>query len=138
MGYKLKIKGEKIIVPESSVHYQVARYLKIQYPKVLFHSDGAGELMTEPMRIRQAKVNIPEFRFPDLQILEPKNGLHGMFLELKKDGFKLQKNNGDWVNNHILEQAITLQKLRMKGYYAEFAIGFDEAKIKIDHYLKQK
>lgn len=37
-----------------------------------------------------------------------------------------------------MEQANCLHDLRQRGYCAEFAIGFDEAKIIIDEYLGGK
>lgn len=59
----------------------------------------------------------------------------GLFLELKKDGTRLKKKNGEWANEHIAEQAKVLEDLRQRGYCAEFAVGFDEAKKIIDEYL---
>lgn len=61
--------------------------------------------------------------------------LHGLFLELKKEGTRLKKRNGDWATPHIAEQAAVLEKLRSRGYCAEFAVGFEEAKRIIDEYL---
>lgn len=63
------------------------------------------------------------------------NSACGLFLELKKEGIRLKKNNGDWATEHIAEQADVLEKLRARGYCAEFAVGFDEAKQIIDEYL---
>lgn len=77
----------------------------------------------------------------------------GLYLELKKEGTKLIRDKdarkilkgetklrkrGDWWDLHTEEQALTLEKLRERGYCAEFAIGFDEAKKIIDEYLGGK
>ncbi len=77
----------------------------------------------------------------------------GLFLELKKSGTKLIRDKnarkilkgetklrkkGDWWNSHIEEQAKVLEQLRERGYVAEFAVGFDEAKRIIDEYLGGK
>ncbi|MCM1218179.1 MAG: hypothetical protein NC548_27150 [Lachnospiraceae bacterium] len=59
----------------------------------------------------------------------------GLYIELKKDGTRLKKRNGSWATEHIAEQAEVLDKLRRRGYCAEFAVGFDEAKRIIDEYL---
>lgn len=59
----------------------------------------------------------------------------GLFLELKKEGTRLKKKNGDWASEHIKEQAKVLEQLRDRGYCAEFAVGFDETKKIIDEYL---
>lgn len=63
---------------------------------------------------------------------------HGLYLELKKEGTRLRKKNGEWANDHIAEQADTLDKLRQRGYCAEFAVGFEKAKKIIDEYLGGK
>jgi hypothetical protein len=59
----------------------------------------------------------------------------GLFLELKKEGTRLKKKNGEWANDHIAEQAEILNQLKLRGYAAEFAVGFDQAKEIIDNYL---
>lgn len=59
----------------------------------------------------------------------------GLYIELKKEGTRLKKKNGDWATEHIAEQAEVLEGLRDRGYCAEFAVGFDEAVKIIDEYL---
>lgn len=59
----------------------------------------------------------------------------GLMIELKKDGVRLKKKNGEWASDHIAEQAEMLSKLTERGYIAKFAVGFDEAKRIIDTYL---
>lgn len=78
-------------------------------------------------------------------------GYHGMFLELKSPGEKIRRTEnarkilkgesklrmaGDWWDDHVEEQAACLELLRCKGYYADFAVGFDSAREQIDNYLK--
>ena len=61
---------------------------------------------------------------------------NGMFLELKAEGAKLYKKNGEMVaNKHYREQAEMLDKLNESGYYARFAVGYDEAIRIITNYL---
>ena len=60
----------------------------------------------------------------------------GLMIELKRPDVKIRKKNGELVaNEHIREQAALLDELRNRGYKAEFACGFDEAKEIIDEYL---
>ena len=60
----------------------------------------------------------------------------GLFLELKAEGTKLYKKNGEMVaNKHYREQAEMLNKLIESGYYARFAVGYDEAIRIITNYL---
>jgi hypothetical protein len=74
---------------------------------------------------------------PDLFIAEPRGDMHGLFLELKKEGTNIYKRDGvTFVSDHIKEQHELLAKLNDKGYGASFAVGFDHSKKLIDGYLK--
>ena len=60
----------------------------------------------------------------------------GLFIELKKAGTRIYRKDGRLVSDaHIREQYDMLEQLRQRGYVAEFACGFDEAKKIIDEYL---
>lgn len=148
---------------EADLQSQVADYLRLQYPDVLFHSDfGSGIKLTPGQAVKQKRQNGGRRAWPDMFIAQPMLSMFvginkpnemiklgeegdsieladtiyaGLFLELKKDGTRLKKKNGEWANEHIAEQAEVLQKLRKRGYCAEFAVGFDEAKRIIDEYL---
>lgn len=134
------------MISESQLQQQVADYLCLQYPDVLFHSDyGSGVKLTPRQASIQKRQNGGRKSWPDMFIAELQvNGdtcgniyvfQSGLFLELKKEGTRLQKKNGEWVTPHIAEQAEVLEKLRQRGYCAEFAVGFEEAKKIIDEYL---
>jgi hypothetical protein len=75
--------------------------------------------------------------FPDLVIYEPRGGYHGLFIELKQEGTKLYKKDGEPCTPHLHEQEYTLHQLRQRGYMAVFAVGWDEAKDIIDDYLNE-
>lgn len=60
----------------------------------------------------------------------------GLMIELKREGTRLKKKNGDWATPHIAEQAKVLEQLHRRGYVAKFAVGFDEAKDIIDDYME--
>ena len=102
----------------------------------------------------------PERGYPDLFIARsgevifgPCNDrrlVYGLYIEIKKDGTKLKRDKdakkplkgevkirkkGDWWDKHIEEQAEMLEKLRARGYRAEFGVGFEECKLIIDDYL---
>ena len=68
-------------------------------------------------------------------IAEPRNGMHGLFIELKKSGTRLKKKDGSWASSHLEEQNVMLNELGKRGYAAYFAVGYDEAKDIIDDYL---
>lgn len=148
-AFKSQTKGfGKIIQPdqvkkktELSVHIQVTRWLKWQYPNLVFRTDfAAGIKMSASMASRHAQMQSCS-GFPDLFILEPKNGMHGLFIELKKE-VKSQKDSIYKIdgslkkNEHIENQSTVHDILRSKGYAVYFAAGFDEAKELILNYLK--
>lgn len=157
---------------EAWLQQQVADYLRLQYPDVLFHSDyGSGIKLTPGQAAIQKRQNGGRRAWPDMFIAEQifclidkwsrertrvrikglcelyeenqrkpidKNWDYisaGLFLELKKEGTRLKKKNGEWATEHINEQAEMLEELRKRGYCAEFAVGFGEAKKIIDDYL---
>ena len=129
---------------ESELQIAVADYLRLQYPEVIFHSDfGSGIKLTKGQAIKQKRQNGGRRAWPDLFIAEPVfkedcTGCYGLFIELKKDGTRLKKKNGEWASDHIAEQAEMLERLEFRGYRAMFAGGFDEAKKIIDLYFKGK
>lgn len=130
---------------ESDLQIQVADYLRLQYPDVLFHSDfGSGIKLTMGQAAKQKRQNGGRRAWPDFFIAQPAQRSSeypeacykfGLFLEFKKEGTRLKKRNGEWASEHIAEQAAVLEMLRYRGYVAEFAVGFDEAKRIIDEYL---
>ena len=121
---------------ESDLQVQVADYLRLRYPDVQFHSDyGSGLKLTQGQAMKQKRQNGGRRGWPDLFVAEPKNGLHGLFIELKKAGTRLKKKDGTWASSHLEEQNEVLNKLQKKGYAAYFAVGFEEAKDIIDDYL---
>jgi hypothetical protein len=128
---------------ELDIQIQVADYLRLRYPNVLFHSDyGSGLRLTPGQAVKQKRLQGGRRAWPDLFLAESKVDLidmikySGLFLELKRPDVKIYKKNGEIVaNEHIREQAALLEELRQRGYIAEFACGFDEAKKIIDEYL---
>ena len=132
-----KKKPSKATLKESDIHTQVCKYIKAQYPKIIFLSDfGAGIKMTDGMARRQVAQK-SNHSFPDLMIFEPRNGFHGLFIELKRDIDSLYNKNGLFKKSeHIENQINCLMELCELNYYAVFACGFDEAKKIIDNYLK--
>lgn len=63
--------------------------------------------------------------FPDIEIPLPRNGFHGLYLELKKrEGGKLSPAQAGW-----------LEYLNANGYHAVMASGFEEARNVILGYI---
>ena len=73
---------------------------------------------------------------PDLMIFQPNGTYNGLFLELKKQGTRVFKADENiCADPHIQEQAAVMAKLNLKGYLAQFAVGFEDATEKINKYL---
>lgn len=127
---------------ELELQMQVADYLRLQYPDVLFHSDfGSGIKLTKGQAVKQKRLQGGRRAWPDMFVAEVRSlgdkYYHGLFIELKKGGTRIFKKNGTLVSDaHICEQFDMLEQLRQRGYVAEFACGFDEAKKIIDGYLR--
>lgn len=136
---------------ELELQAQVADYIRLKYPSVIFHSDfGSGIKLTMGQAVKQKRLQGGRRAWPDLFIAEPREirltphfkpdkrvtRYAGLFLELKREGIRIYKRNGELVaNDHIREQVKVIQELRERGYAACFAIGFDEAKKIINEYL---
>jgi hypothetical protein len=132
-GYK--IVDNCIIADEDRVHYQVVKYLKLRYPKILFHTDSAGELMFESQRMRQGKLNHKGISWPDLDIREARGGYFGLLIEMKREGECLYNRAGLFKNEHLSRQAKTLIALNERNYLSVFAKGFDAIRKVIDDYM---
>lgn len=130
---------------EHDLYTMLADYLRYNYKDIIWRFDLAADLKLSIGQARKHKALHPTRGYPDLFIAEPRlvvtdditDYIHGLFIELKRPGVKLYKKNGELVaDQHIREQAEMLQRLRQRGYKAEFACGFDEAKKLIDEYLR--
>ena len=123
---------------EEQLSKSVSRYLKLQYPDVVFTCDSSGIRLT----IGQAtalKAQRSVHKIPDMIILKPNAEYHGLILELKSDDSSPYLKDGSLSKGqHIQEQNQTLTALLDIGYYAVFAVGFDNAKEVIDNYMANK
>lgn len=121
---------------EALITEQLANYIRLKYPDVIFHFDLSGVNNPSPSsRAYNSRIN--GRAWPDLFIACPKGEYyHGLFIEIKKDGTKLKKKDGTWATPHIAEQAEVLTKLCRVGYAANFGVGFMQCQLIIDGYMK--
>jgi hypothetical protein len=122
---------------EKSLHKAVCQYIRYQYPGTLFNSDLAGATKLTIGQATAMKSLRSDRGFPDICIYEARNGWHALFIELKREGEKVTNKKGFPATPHIAEQFLIIERLKSKGYYACFGIGFEDAKKKIDEYLKK-
>lgn len=130
----VRMKKKKNKQPELELQIQIAKYFKLQYPKHIFNYDMGGVRLNKS-QAGQSKAAGHKKSWPDIQIAEPKGGYFGLFIEVKTEGTRLKKKNGDYASDHIKSQAEVIESLRARGYAAHFAVGFDRAKEIIDAYM---
>mgnify|MGYP001738360718 FL=1 len=127
---------------EHSLYEQIARYLQLQYPNVIYRFDIAADLKLTPGQAAKHKRLHPTRGYPDLFIAEPQFGERyckslGLYMEIKTESNSPYKKDGTLKNDkHIKEQAKMLERLRNIGYIAEFGVGFEECKQIIDEYIR--
>ena len=123
---------------EHDLYAMLADYLRYNYKNIIWRFDLAADLKLTIGQARKHKRLQQHRGYPDLFIAEPRGKHHGAYIELKKAGTKIFTKKGTLVSNeHIREQFDMLEQLRRRGYVAEFACGFDEAKEIIDNYLRR-
>lgn len=123
--------------PEFELQAQICRYLRLQYPNVVFLSDTVASVkLTMGQATRNKQLQKSGFKIPDLLILEPNKEFAGLMIELKIESpFKL--NGQIKTNKHLEGQEKSIEILKKKGYYACFIWDFESAKNLIDKYLKE-
>lgn len=131
---------------EATLHQQVADYLELQHPSVLYRTDFAsGIKMTMGQAVKHKRLQKVR-AWPDLQIVKPWATARsykyiGCFIELKHPQGGHMPFLADGVtrsqNKHCLEQWAILDMLAELGYYTRMAVGFDQAKKIIDWYCRQ-
>lgn len=141
-----KVKPKK---HEENLQLQVSQYIMLQYPDAIFNSDIASGMRLPIWIAAKAKRMRSEKGQPDVTVFEPRMRdeaftdphckfihYHGLCMELKKDRSVVYKQDGNLLaGKHLREQADMLERLRKKGYWADFVCGFDHAKKVIDWYF---
>ena len=129
---------------EYNLQKALCTYLGTQYPHVRFISTGTSLKLTQAQAGRNKSIQDSRFKAPDLFIIHPKvwydefhlpQYYHGLWLELKIE-CPYKKDGTIKKNEHLIEQEKSLNELKMKGYWAEFAWSFNMGVIMIDNYLK--
>ena len=121
---------------EFHLQQQVCKYLELRFPGVPYFSDTIANVKLNVIQAsRNKSIQKNGFKLPDLVILQPNFYHAGLFIELKiKTPYKL---NGELKKDeHLQWQQNSINQLNELGYFATFAVGFDEAREIIDEYMK--
>jgi hypothetical protein len=134
---KVQLNLYPYLIPEEQVRESITSYLKLQYPKVIYRIDLAGERFSKGQAIKLARLQCIK-GFPDLFILKAMHGFNGLFIEIKKEGTTIYDKKGRPATEHLKTQFETMERLKECGFFATFGIGFNNCKRIIDRYLKEK
>jgi hypothetical protein len=109
---------------EALTQVAISNYIKLNYPGTLFTISIAGAKLSVGQWIKLNKMGYSKGT-PDIFIFEPRNGYHGLMIELKrKKGGHITEEQQNWLVN-----------LNTRKYFAECCHGLEEAKKVIDNYL---
>lgn len=119
----VKPRAKKPFSGEAGLQVAVIQYLKMAYPTAIYCASAGGMFTSMKQAIKMKATGYVK-GFPDLQICEPNEKYHGLFIELKTSKGVASKEQKEWINI-----------LNKKGYFASICKGFDEAKEVIDGYF---
>lgn len=120
---------------EYDTQVRIVNYLSERYPTLIVQGSLGGIRLPIGNAVKAKKMGNKK-DFPDLTIAIPNKRYTGCFIELKREGTRLYKKNGQLVTNEHFHAQDELHKmLRAVGYYAEFAVGYQDAIQQIEKYL---
>lgn len=111
---------------EANLQANVVKYLKYQYPQVMYCASLGGQYQRYISQRNKAKSTGYVKGFPDLGVYEAKGGYHGLFIEIKQKGGYPTKDQKYWI-----------EQLNKKGYYACCVKGLDNIIQVIDDYMNE-
>lgn len=115
-------KVKKAIASEDQEQIKLVTWLVKQGIKFYAIPNGGKRNLLEALKLKRMGVSAGT---PDLCIPIPSGSYHGLYIELKREkGGRVSESQSEW-----------LAFLREKGYYAQVAKGFEEAKEMIEHYF---
>lgn len=118
---------------EEKIQIALFDWLALQHPDVIAISEPSGVRVSMGLA-RKLKRLRSNHTHADIYVLVPRGKYHGLVIELKAKN--IYKKNGELLkNDHLEDQQRTIDALNKLGYYATFAVGFEEAKNIITNYL---
>jgi hypothetical protein len=130
----------KNVKHEQRLQLDVCNYIRTVKPNAIFRSDFASGMRLSIHQATLHKKMQSSRAWPDLMIFEPrectlkdgsKEKFCGMAIELKREGTTIIVKKGPRAGKissdpHIQEQYWMLKDLAKRGWYVNFAAGFDE------------
>lgn len=138
---------------ETEIQKELCRYVSLKYPKALYNCDLSGVPLSKTQAglaksMRSGK-GFPDFVLYETIYIKDKTVFGklycGLFIEIKAEGTNLYAKKAidkhgytKYANEHIAEQAMMIEMLMGKGYYACFGIGMDACMKIVDNYMQGK
>ena len=121
---------------------QVVKYCEIKYPNVILKTNY-DRFKSNIWHAKQQKNLHTQIKgYPDLFIAEMRiintKIYGGLFIEFKKSNTIIYNKKNEPKNDHLKNQNAMLNKLKDKGYFASFGIGYYETIKIIDNYLNNQ
>ena len=102
---------------EEAIHFQVAEYIRLQYPDVLFRTDLSGIKLTVGQAVKINRLQDGRRGWPDIFIAEPRGGFYGLYGEIKTESSEIYRKNGLLrTTKHIRVYIIARAFLFVLGY----------------------
>lgn len=111
---------------EQNIQSQLVRWMKKQYPKMLFTASAGGLHTSKTQAIKMKHAGYVA-GCPDMMIFEPRGGYFGLFIEMKRPG-----------NRATPDQLVFLENLRLRNYQSMVCTGLDEAMDQVSRYMAQE
>jgi hypothetical protein len=113
---------KKAIPTEAQEQIKFVVWLKKQGFRPVASANGGSRNLMEAMKMKRMGVSPG---FPDIEVPLPSGPYHGFYVEMKRQkGGKVSEEQREW-----------LEYLKDKGYFAEVAYGFEQAKEMWNYYI---
>jgi hypothetical protein len=125
---------KKYVYLEYELQKNIAKYLNLKYPKVLFESSPINLRLTQAQRGMLSAIQKDGFSPPDMKIYFANRGYNGLALELKKET-PFKQNEELKKSDHLQKQYASLLLMSQEGWHVGFYWEFDKIKSLLDWYL---
>lgn len=122
---------------ESVLQTKICRWLKDNYPGIIFFSDFAAGLYFKEDWVKNLRsLQACEDKYLDLTIMSRNKTFSAIIIEIKVNVSDLFLIDGRTLkSSHVQEQYNSILKLREQGYYADFGVGENDIKQIIINYF---
>lgn len=121
------------IKPEDRTQMAILDYCKLAYPKL---HDAVIKIHNEGQRSRSTNRLLPRLGLragaSDCFFALPSKRYHGLFMEVKKDGWKLTAAQKE----HVDRQLRFIDQMNVNGYLARMIVGIDEGIALLNEYAR--